>query len=104
MLYLWSFGDNIEDRFGPVKFPDLLHCCAALRQPLPSWLLVWIKMFELGASGAIAGVLGSYISIPSGKVEYCKATNNSKYPALIVNWIWIVLQLFQRNRFYYCCS
>ncbi len=61
MLYLWIFGDNVEDAMGPVRFVLFYGLCAlgaALAQGLvdPASTVPMI-----GASGAIAGVLGAYL-------------------------------------------
>lgn len=65
MLFLWVFGDNVEDRMGHGKYlvfyliagtiATLAHSVAALLTPAPSAIPV------VGASGAIAGVLGAYL-------------------------------------------
>jgi membrane associated rhomboid family serine protease len=61
MLFLWVFGDNVEDRLGHLRylvFYFLSGTCAALAQALvdPSAMLPMV-----GASGAIAGALGAYL-------------------------------------------
>jgi membrane associated rhomboid family serine protease len=61
MLYLWIFGDNVEDRFGHGRFLAFYLLCgtvAALAQTIMSPDSV-VPM--VGASGAIAGVMGAYI-------------------------------------------
>jgi membrane associated rhomboid family serine protease len=61
MLYLWIFGDNVEDRLGRVRFGAFYVGCgivAALAQALPDTRSI-VPM--IGASGAISGVLGAYI-------------------------------------------
>lgn len=61
MLFLWVFGDNIEDRFGHFKY--LLFYLAAGIAAV--WLQIavdtWSQVPTIGASGAIAGVLGAYL-------------------------------------------
>ena len=69
MLYLWIFGDNVEDRLGHVRFLVFYLLCgvaAALGARLidPS-----SKIPMIGASGAIAGVLGAYfVLFPRSRV------------------------------------
>lgn len=61
MLYLWIFGDNIEDRMGRQRFVMFYVACgiaAALAQALPD---VGSSVPMIGASGAISGVLGAYV-------------------------------------------
>nr|WP_228038589.1 rhomboid family intramembrane serine protease [Nodosilinea sp. LEGE 06152] len=61
LLYLWVFGNNIEDRLGHVKFLIFYLGCGAL-----AGLTQWVfdpssTVPTIGASGAIAGVMGAYI-------------------------------------------
>jgi membrane associated rhomboid family serine protease len=101
MLYLWIFGDNVEDNFGHLKYLIFYLLCgfaAAFAQialdpesPVPS----------LGASGAIAGVLGSYlIMFPRNKVRVLLPLwiiwTVVSLPAIVVIGFWIVLQLFSQ--------
>ena len=95
MLYLWIFGDNVEDRFGHAQFTIFYLLCglgatfAQLAFSLDS------NVPNLGASGAIAGVLGAYILLfPQGKVSVLQGQRVIQVPALIVIGLWIVLQLF----------
>jgi membrane associated rhomboid family serine protease len=95
MLYLWIFGDNVEDRFGQVKFiifyllAGLAATAAQLAVSLDS------NIPNLGASGAIAGVLGAYlVMFPRGRVSVLQGNRVIPVPALIVIGFWFVLQLF----------
>lgn len=61
MLYLWIFGNNIEDQLGHVKFIVFYLACGALAG-LAQWVFMPGSMVPtLGASGAIAGIMGAYI-------------------------------------------
>ena len=61
MLYLWIFGNNIEDRLGHFKYLIFYLSCGALAA-LCQWVIgVNSGIPSLGASGAIAGILGAYI-------------------------------------------
>lgn len=61
MLFLWIFGNNIEDKLGPVKFIFFYLLCGALAG-LCQWIFSPGSMIPtVGASGAIAGVMGAYI-------------------------------------------
>ena len=102
MVFLWIFGDNIEDSMGHKKFIVFYFVsgiCAALLQAIidPSSDIPMI-----GASGAIAGVLGSYL------VLHPKANVNVlfwlfifitviKVPAFIVLSLWIISQFFSAS-------
>jgi membrane associated rhomboid family serine protease len=95
LLYLWIFGDNVEDRFGHVQFIIFYLLCglAAIFAQLAFNLDSNVP--NLGASGAIAGVLGAYILLfPQGKVSVLQGQRVIQMPALIVIGLWIVLQLF----------
>jgi membrane associated rhomboid family serine protease len=95
MLYLWIFGDNVEDRFGHVKFTIfyLLSGLAATFAQLA--FSIGSSVPNLGASGAIAGVLGAYILMfPRGKVHVLMGRAVIPMPALVVIGLWIVLQIF----------
>ncbi len=95
MLYLWIFGDNVEDRFGHIKFIIfylLVGLAATFAQLAFS---IGSSVPNLGASGAIAGVLGAYILLfPKGRVRVLQGRGVIQVPALIVIGLWIVLQLF----------
>lgn len=95
MLYLWIFGDNVEDRLGQGKYLVFYLLCglgatfAQLAFSLDS------STPNLGASGAIAGVLGAYlVMFPKGSVRVLQGQRVIPMPALIVIGFWFVLQLF----------
>ena len=93
MLYLWIFGDNVEDRFGHAKFALFYLLCgigATLAQVVVS---TGSTIPNLGASGAIAGVLAAYIILfPRGQVKVLMGRGVVPMPALVVIGLWIVLQ------------
>lgn len=95
MLYLWIFGDNVEDRFGHVKFTIFYLLCGLAATFAQLAFSLGSNVPNLGASGAIAGVLGAYILLfPQGKVRVLQGQRVIRVPALIVIGIWIVLQFF----------
>jgi membrane associated rhomboid family serine protease len=95
MLYLWIFGDNVEDRFGPVKFLVFYLLCGIAATFAQLVFSMGSNVPNLGASGAIAGVLGSYILMfPQGKVRVLQGQQVIQVSALIVIGLWIVLQFF----------
>ena len=60
MWYLWIFGDNVEDRMGPVRFVVFYLLCGFIAG-IVHWFINADSMIPaVGASGAIAGVLGAY--------------------------------------------
>lgn len=99
MLYLWIFGDNVEDAMGKVKYllfyliggfvASFAHILTNPNSVIPT----------VGASGAIAAVLGAYLVLyPQAKVDtfiplgfYMRLT---VLPAIVVLGLWFVLQLF----------
>ena len=95
MLYLWIFGDNVEDRFGHIKFIIFYLICGLAATFAQLAFNTGSDVPNLGASGAIAGVLGAYIMLfPKGSVRVLQGSRVVQVPALIVIGIWIVLQFF----------
>jgi len=97
MLYLWIFGDNVEDRFGSAPYLVFYLLCgivAAIGQGLVS------PSPMVGASGAIAGVLAAYlIMFPTARVSTLVFLGLFitivELPALIVIGMFIVLQVIE---------
>jgi membrane associated rhomboid family serine protease len=98
MLFLWIFGNNVEDRLGPILyFPFYIGAgiAAAIAQLLVDMNSV---VPNLGASGAIAGVLGAYlVMFPRRRVltlVFFFFITAIWLPAWIVLGGWFILQLF----------
>ena len=97
MLYLWIFGDNVEDRFGSAQYLVFYLLCgvvAAIGQGLIS------PSPMVGASGAIAGVLAAYLLMyPTARVSTLVFLGLFitivELPALIVIGMFIVLQVIE---------
>jgi membrane associated rhomboid family serine protease len=95
MLYLWIFGDNVEDRFGRVKFSIFYLICGLAATFAQLAFSTGSNVPNLGASGAIAGVLGAYILLfPKGRVKVLQGQRVIQVPALVAIGGWIVLQFF----------
>ena len=95
MLYLWIFGDNVEDRFGHARFLVFYLLCGLAATFAQLAFSLGSHVPNLGASGAIAGVLGAYVLLfPQGRVRVLQGTQVIQVPALIVIGLWILLQLF----------
>jgi len=93
MLYLWIFGDNVEDRFGHAKFALFYFICGIAATMAQVAFNAGSNIPSLGASGAIAGVLGSYLILfPRGQVKVLMGRGVVPMPALVVIGMWIVLQ------------
>ena len=97
MLYLWIFGDNVEDRFGSAQYLVFYLLCgivAAIGQGLIS------PSPMVGASGAIAGVLAAYLVMyPTARISTLVFLGLFitivDLPALIVIGMFIVLQIIE---------
>ena len=69
MLFLWVFGNNVEDQLGHIKFLIFYLLCGALAGLAQWFFSMQSTVPALGASGAIAGVLGAYIlRFPHAKI------------------------------------
>jgi membrane associated rhomboid family serine protease len=94
MLYLWIFGDNVEEVLGTLRFALLYVACglvASISQILANPNSV---IPTLGASGAIAGVMGMYLVwFPFHRIRVLLFYFIVEVPALIVIGLWIVLQI-----------
>ena len=99
MLYLWIFGNNIEDAMGHVRFVIFYLLCgvaAVAAQVLPNPAS---EVPMVGASGAISGVLGAYMLLyPRAKVLLglplgFLIVELGRYPAIWVLIAWFVMQL-----------
>ena len=93
MLYLWIFGDNVEDRMGHLKFLIFYLLCGFLASAAQIFFGPNSLIPNLGASGAIAGVLGAYIILfPHQSVRVLMWGRIVEVPALIVIGLWGLLQ------------
>lgn len=94
MLFLWVFGDNLENMLGHIRFAAFYIVCgiaAALAQIFMDTDSI-IPM--LGASGAISGVLGGYLLLfPRRRVRALIFNFLTEVPAFVAVGIWIVYQL-----------
>lgn len=95
MLYLWIFGGNVEDRYGKIPF-FLFYIFCGLAATFAQLLFnASSSVPNLGASGAIAGVLGAYILLfPKEKINVLIGQTTAQLPALIVIGFWFILQFF----------
>src|SRR5207247_4169135 len=93
------FGDNIEDRLGHFKYVIFYVLCGTIATLTHAVMNPGSRIPSLGASGAIAGVLGAYILLfPRAQVTTLIPifvfVTVRQIPALIVLGLWFVLQLF----------
>ena len=98
MWALYIFGDNIEDRLGPMRYLLLYLVCGAAATLLHVYLNQSSTLPVVGASGAIAGVMGAYLlSYPRARViTFVPLTFVwfVQIPAVLYLIGWFVLQLF----------
>jgi len=95
MLYLWIFGDNVEDRLGHATYTIFYLLCGLGATFAQMAVSIGSNVPNLGASGAIAGVLGAYLLMfPRGRVNVLMGRAVVAMPALVVLGLWILLQIF----------
>ena len=93
MLYLWIFGDNVEDRLGHLKFLIFYLLCGLLASFAQIIFSPKSLVPNLGASGAIAGVLGGYLILfPQKGVRVLMGYQITQVPAIVAIGLWGVLQ------------
>ena len=63
MLFLWVFGDNVEDAMGHVRFVVFYLACGIFAGLTHAWMMPDSDMPLIGASGAVAGVIAAYIML-----------------------------------------
>jgi len=99
MLYLWIFGDNIEDSMGHVRYALFYLLCGIAAALAQGFVDPHSEAPMIGASGAISGVLGAYILLHPGATVrvlliiffFIRVVN---IPAVIVLGFWFAMQLF----------
>jgi membrane associated rhomboid family serine protease len=98
MLFLWIFGDNVEDRLGRWQFLAFYLLCgvlAGLSHVAVTYLFRMDPLIPcLGASGAISGVLGGYLFLfPQKRVTVILLRVLTEVPAWVVIGLWFIFQL-----------
>lgn len=98
MLFLWIFGDNIENRLGHTRYLVFYLLCgilASLSHVFASQIMgMDLDVPSLGASGAISGVMGAYLILfPKRKVMVWFLRIIIPVPAMVSLGIWILLQV-----------
>jgi membrane associated rhomboid family serine protease len=102
MLFLWIFGDNIEDRIGHLRYLIFYLVCgilAGLAHVFTTAVFAGersgsLLVPSLGASGAISGVLGAYILLfPTKRVTVLLSWFVTQVPAFVAIGLWFVFQL-----------
>jgi len=98
MLYLWIFGNNIEDRLGHFRFFLFYLFCGIVAALSHTMTATGSGVPMIGASGAVSGVLGAYILLfPMARVHTIIFlgffVQSVQIPALIVIGFWAIIQL-----------
>lgn len=98
MLFLWIFGDNVEDDLGPGRFLGFYVTTGVLASlaHVVSTFVFGDNPFipSLGASGAISGVLGGYLVLhPHRRVRVIMLRTLTEVPAYVAVGLWFVFQL-----------
>jgi membrane associated rhomboid family serine protease len=99
MLYLWIFGDNVEERLGHGRFVVFYLTCGAAAGLAHVYMNPTSHLPTLGASGAIAGVMGAYFVLyPRSRIlaliPFIIFFRIVEVPAIVFLGIWFVLQFF----------
>ncbi|MDX6519356.1 MAG: hypothetical protein QOF50_2202 [Gaiellaceae bacterium] len=104
MLFLWIFGNNVEDAMGHVRFLVFYLAAGLAATALQTYVTLQhssdagASIPNLGASGAIAGVLGAYIVLlPWAKVLTLIGIFPIHIPAVFFLGFWFVLQAMEGN-------
>jgi len=98
MLYLWIFGDNVEDSMGRLKFLIFYFLCGISAALLQIAIRPGSTAPLVGASGAIAGVLGAYVLLfPTARIQtliflfiFVRVV---PLPAVVLLGLWFLMQV-----------
>jgi membrane associated rhomboid family serine protease len=95
MWFLWIFGDNVEDRMGPFKFVAFYLLTGVIGAVSQALLMPGSPGPMVGASGAVAGILGGYFLLfPRARVSTLLVIVRVSVPAWVFLGIWFGAQLF----------
>lgn len=96
MLYLWIFGDNVEEVLGTFRYLIVYLACGFVGTVLQIMMNPNSLIPTLGASGAIAGIMGMYVVwFPRNQVRVLVFRFITQMPALYVIGFWIILQIIE---------
>jgi membrane associated rhomboid family serine protease len=99
MLFLWIYGDNIENRLGHTRYLIFYILCGILASlshvfVAQAFSPASMNIPSLGASGAISGVMGAYMLLfPRRQIKVLMLRTVVSVPAIVALGIWIVLQI-----------
>ncbi|MEK6744472.1 MAG: rhomboid family intramembrane serine protease [Nitrospirota bacterium] len=97
MLYLWIFGNNVEDAMGRIRFIVFYLLCGVLASMAHALMNAQSSIPMIGASGAVSGILGAYVLLyPKARVLTLFTlgffVRMIEVPALVVLGFWFVFQ------------
>lgn len=94
MLFLWLFGDNVEDRFSRIGYLFFYFCCGIF-----AIVLYWafnsnLPILAIGISGAVSGVMGAYfVFYPVSKIKLFVIYKVVEIPSVVCLAAWILFQV-----------
>jgi len=95
MLFLWIFGNNIEDRMGWIGYPIFYIVSGVVAAATQFAVSPNSSIPVIGASGAIAGVMGSYLVLfPRVRIRALIFIIPADVPAYVLLGFWFILQFF----------
>jgi membrane associated rhomboid family serine protease len=95
MLYLWIFGDNVEEVLGSVRYIIVYLACGLMGALAQIIAAPDSRIPTLGASGAIAGIMGAYVVwFPHNQIRVLVFRFITVLPAVVVIGGWIALQIW----------
>ncbi len=102
MLYLWIFGNNIEDSMGHVRFIIFYLICGTAAALTQAMIDSGSEIPMIGASGAVSGILGAYLLLyPHAKVlvvfPIIIFIKTFRIPAMFVLGLWFLMQLISSS-------
>jgi membrane associated rhomboid family serine protease len=96
MLFLWIFGDNVEEVLGHVRYVIVYLACGLMGSLVHIAANPDSMIPTLGASGAIAGIMGAYVVwFPHNRVRVLVFRFIIRMPAVVVIGFWIILQVWE---------
>jgi membrane associated rhomboid family serine protease len=97
MLFLWVFGDNVEDRWGHLKYLLIYLVCGVAASLTHIFFNLNSNLPSLGASGAISGILGAYLVLfPKNRIRVLSRVGIVQVPAIVMLGFWILLQFISQ--------
>ena len=95
MLYLWIFGDDVEEVLGPIRYVIVYLGCGLIGSLAQIAVNPDSEIPNLGASGAIAGIMGAYVVwFPHAQIRVLLLRFITVLPAIIVVGGWIAMQIW----------